>query len=83
MKAVETLESLLMLNPSDRPTAAQALQYNFFADAETLHDYNKNYLAPPASDFFDFEMEKNPVPVIPLTLLCYTIIYLTSNSPRC
>lgn len=62
--AVEMLESLLMLNPSDRPTAVQALQNSFFADAETLHDYSKNYLAPPASDFFDFEMEKNPVPVL-------------------
>mmetsp|Transcript_416 Transcript_416/g.615 ORF Transcript_416/g.615 Transcript_416/m.615 type:complete len:763 (+) Transcript_416:132-2420(+) len=62
--AVEMLESLLMLNPSDRPTAAEALQNVFFADAETLHDYSKNYLVPPASDFFDFEMEKNPVPVL-------------------
>ena len=64
VQAVELLESLLMLNPSDRPNAEESLQYAFFGDAEVLHDYSKEYLKPPAPDFFDFEKEKFTVPVL-------------------
>lgn len=64
IQAVELLESLLMLNPTDRPTAQEALQYSFFGDAETLYDYSLDYLKPPPANFFDFEMAKFTVPVL-------------------
>jgi len=64
IQAVELLESSLMLNPADRPTAQEALQYSFFGDAETLYDYSLDYLKPSPTNFFEFEMAKITVPVL-------------------
>lgn len=56
--AVKMVESLIKLNPDDRPTAAEALADSFLSDAEVMHDYSKNYLTRPTPEFFDFEKEK-------------------------
>eukprot|EP01038_Epipyxis_sp_PR26KG_P007633 gene7633-10391_t len=56
--SLQLLESLLMVNPSDRPTADEALGFPFLVDAEVLHNYNVQYLTKPSKEFFEFEMEK-------------------------
>ena len=62
--AVKFIEALLHVDPSNRPTAAEALDFTFLIDAEVLHDYSKSYLSRPAPDFFDFEKEKFSVPAL-------------------
>lgn len=52
------VESLLTVNPANRPSAVVALNHPFLADAELLNDYNKNYLQRPTVDYFNFEHEK-------------------------
>jgi len=56
--AMDMLESLLQVDPSRRPTAVQALEHPFLADAEILHDYSKEYLTKPTPEFFAFEHTK-------------------------
>ena len=41
-----------------RPTASQALAFEYLKDAEILCDYDKQYLSRPPSTLFDFESEK-------------------------
>jgi len=60
--AISLLELLLAVNPSQRPTAEQALQHPFLADAEVLHDYSKTYLTRPTPDYFEFEHTAFTVP---------------------
>ncbi len=42
--ALDVVTALLKLKPEDRPTAAQALQMDFFADAQVPY-YSTNYRA--------------------------------------
>jgi serine/threonine protein kinase len=54
-EGVHVLESLLVVNPKLRSTAAQALSFPFFADAEILFDYSNCNIQLPSPDYFDFE----------------------------
>ena len=56
--AIHLITKLLSIDPIMRPTAAQALSFDFLTDAETLCDYNKKYLSRPPKELFDFEQEK-------------------------
>lgn len=56
--AIRMLDSLLTLNPAQRPSAAQALQHGFLAGAETFYDYDAIALEPPPEHYFDFEHEQ-------------------------
>jgi serine/threonine protein kinase len=60
--AINLLEQLLAVNPRERPTAEQALQHPFLADAEVLHDYSKTYLTRPSPEYFEFEHTAFTVP---------------------
>lgn len=60
--ALALLESLLTVNPTTRPTAAQASDDPFLVDAEVMHDYTKTYLSRPSPDFFEFENASVSVP---------------------
>ena len=53
--AIRLITALLSIDPSMRLTAAQALSFGFLSDAETLCDYDKNYLSRPPNELFDFE----------------------------
>ena len=57
-QAIELIKALLSIDPKGRPTAEEALKFKFMLDAETLCDYNVNYLTKPPDDLFDFEKEK-------------------------
>lgn len=46
------------MDPVIRPTASQALAFEYLKDAEILCDYEKQYLQRPPSTLFDFESEK-------------------------
>jgi serine/threonine protein kinase len=56
--ALALVETLLTVNPADRPTASVALAHPFLGDAEILNDYSKNYLQRPTVEYFNFEHEK-------------------------
>ena len=56
--AIDLISALLSIDPSIRPSAAQALSFDFLSDAETLCDYDKIYLSRPSNELFDFEQEK-------------------------
>lgn len=56
--AIRMLDSLLTLNPAQRPSATQALQHAFLAGAETFYDYDAVALEPPPEHYFDFEHEQ-------------------------
>ena len=60
--AISLLEMLLAVNPRERPSAEQALQHPFLADAEVLHDYSKTYLTRPSPEYFEFEHTAFTVP---------------------
>jgi serine/threonine protein kinase len=60
--ALGLLDMLLAVNPTHRPTAEQALQHPFLADAEVLYDYSKAYLTRPAPEYFEFEYTAFTVP---------------------
>jgi hypothetical protein len=49
---------LLAVDPVIRPTATQALEFEYLQDAEVLCDYSKHYLSRPPTELFDFESEK-------------------------
>jgi hypothetical protein len=49
---------LLSVDPHSRPTASQALAFEYLKGAETMCDYDKQYLTRPPADLFDFENEK-------------------------
>ena len=53
--ALQLLEALLRVSPTERPSAKLALLYPFFADAETLFDYSECVLPTPPPDYFAFE----------------------------
>ena len=57
-EAIHLITKLLSIDPLMRPTAAQALSFDFLLDAETLCDYDKKYLSRPPKELFDFEQEK-------------------------
>jgi serine/threonine protein kinase len=59
---ISLLEMLLTIDPAKRPSAEQALQHPFLADAEVLHDYSKNYLTRPPPEYFEFEHTSFTVP---------------------
>ena len=58
LEALRLVDKLLSVNPQARPTAAQALSFEFLEDAETLCEYDKKYLSRPPKELFDFEQEK-------------------------
>ena len=58
LEALRLVDKLLSVDPQARPTAAQALSFEFLQDAETLCEYDKKYLSRPAKQLFDFEQEK-------------------------
>ena len=57
-EALDLVTRLLSVDPTVRPTAAQALAADFLKDAETLCDYDRRYLSRPPRELFDFEQEK-------------------------
>lgn len=63
-EAINLLTRLLSVNPSQRPSAVQALQHPFLNNAEILNDYSKQYLSRPSPDFFEFEQAKFSVPML-------------------
>lgn len=56
--ALQLISRLLAVDPVVRPTASQALAFDYLKDAEILCDYEKQYLQRPPSTLFDFESEK-------------------------
>ena len=56
--ALSLMSRLLSVDPARRPTASEALDFEFLADAEVLCDYSKAYLRRPPRELFDFEHEK-------------------------
>lgn len=56
--ALQLISRLLAVDPVIRPTASQALAFDYLKDAEILCDYEKQYLQRPPSTLFDFESEK-------------------------
>ena len=58
--SLRLLEQLLQLNPKLRPTAEQALQFDYVNDAQVLCDYSDVESTPRRVDekFFDFEREE-------------------------
>lgn len=58
--ALRLLEQLLQLNPKLRPTAEQALQFDYITDAQVMCDYDDIESTPRRVDekFFDFEREE-------------------------
>ena len=58
LEALRLVNKLLSVDPQARPTAAQALSFDFLQDAETLCEYDKKYLSRPPKELFDFEQEK-------------------------
>ena len=56
--ALQLISRLLAVDPVLRPTASQALAFDYLKDAEILCDYDKQYLQRPPSTLFDFESEK-------------------------
>ena len=60
--ALNLIEALLTINPTQRPTAVQALSYPFLPDAKVLHDYSRSYLTKPTVAFFEFEQKQFSVP---------------------
>lgn len=56
--ALLIINQLLSVNPHSRPTATQALAFEYLKGAETMCDYDKQYLTRPPADLFDFENEK-------------------------
>lgn len=58
--SLRLLEQLLQLNPKLRPTAEQALQFDYVNDAQILCDYDDVESTPRRVDerFFDFEREE-------------------------
>ena len=57
-QAIQLINKLLAVDPVIRPTAHQALTFDYLKDAEILCDYEKQYLQRPPSTLFDFESEK-------------------------
>ena len=57
--AMELIDALLMVNPTKRATAAEALQMDYFRDADTLSDYSVEYLDPPPEGFFKWVYKNN------------------------
>jgi serine/threonine protein kinase len=57
-EALLLINSLLSVNPRRRPSAAQSLTYAYLRDAETLCDYNIQYLQRPPEGYFSFESAK-------------------------
>ena len=57
-QAIQLINKLLAVDPVIRPTAHQALTFEYLKDAEILCDYDKQYLSRPPSTLFDFESEK-------------------------
>jgi hypothetical protein len=57
--SLRLLEQLLQLNPKLRPTAEQALQFDYINDAQLMCDYSDVESTPRRVDerFFDFERE--------------------------
>jgi serine/threonine protein kinase len=57
--SLRLLEQLLQLNPKLRPTAEQALQFDYVNDAQLMCDYSDVASTPRRVDerFFDFERE--------------------------
>ena len=57
--SLRLLEQLLQLNPKLRPTAEQALQFDYVNDAQLMCDYSDVESTPRRVDerFFDFERE--------------------------
>mmetsp|Transcript_25784 Transcript_25784/g.43471 ORF Transcript_25784/g.43471 Transcript_25784/m.43471 type:complete len:626 (-) Transcript_25784:341-2218(-) len=57
--SLRLLEQLLQLNPKLRPTADQALQFDYINDAQVMCDYTDVATTPRRVDerFFDFERE--------------------------
>jgi serine/threonine protein kinase len=81
------LESLMTVNPNERPTAEQALAHPWLADAEVLHDYSRPYLTKPAPDFFAFEHTPFTVPelramIVHEVSLIAADAYLINQSPN-
>ena len=60
--SLNMMETLMTVNPTARPSAAEALKHPFLEDAELLHDYSKNYLTRPSPDYFAFEHTAFTVP---------------------
>ena len=52
--AIDLITALLSIDPSTRPSAAQALSFGFLHDAETFYEYDKSYLSRPPTELFDF-----------------------------
>ena len=55
---IDLIKSLLIVNPTRRPSATEALNHPYLFDAEVFYDYSKNYIKKPSNDYFAFEMEK-------------------------
>lgn len=55
-QAMELIEALLELNPENRPSAAQSLEYPFLHDAQLVCDYSRVELVTRVDEaMFDFE----------------------------
>jgi serine/threonine protein kinase len=58
--AIELIAKLLSVDPSQRPTAPEALRYSYLQGTEGVLtvNYSKKYLSRPPRELFDFESEK-------------------------
>lgn len=76
--ALQVIEKLLCINPSERISAVDALSLPFFDDAEVFYDYSKSYVSVPNSSFFAFE--ERSMTVIELVRLIEDEVRLLSMS---
>ena len=56
--AIILITALLSVDPSKRPSAAQALSFDFLSNAREVCYYGKQYLSRPPKDLFDFEQKQ-------------------------
>ena len=57
-EAIYFIAALLSIDPSSRPSAAQALSFDFLSDAREVCYYGKQYLSRPPQELFDFEQKQ-------------------------